>query len=43
MLSDFVASLQYHKHRTRMDPTRALDRELSRLDTRRDLEFRSCI
>ena len=42
MASEFVASLRHRTHHSRMDPSRARYRELLRLETRRDLEFRSC-
>ena len=42
MTSEFVASLRYRTRQSRMDPSRARYRELSRLDTRRDMEFHSC-
>ena len=38
--SEFVASLRHRTHHSRMDPSRARYRELSRLDT--DLEFHRC-
>ena len=41
MISEFVASLRHSLRHSRMDPTRARYRENLRLDTRRDLEFRS--
>ena len=42
MASEFVASLRHRIRHSRMDPSRARYRELSRLDTRRDWEFHSC-
>ena len=42
MASEFVASLRRCTRHSRIDPSRARYRELSRLDTRRDLEFHSC-
>ena len=42
MASQFVAGLRHRTRHSRMDPSRAQYRDLSRLDTRRDLEFHSC-
>ena len=42
MAMEFVASLRHRTRHSRMDPSRAPYRELSRLDTRCDLEFCSC-
>ena len=42
MASEVAANLRHHTRHSRMDPSRARYRELSRLDTRRDLEFHSC-
>ena len=41
MISEFVASLRHRLRHSRIDPSRVRYREKLRLDTRRDLEFRS--